>query len=1797
MFEIAIKGCKKTVSWAIAVTLALTVSIPFYPPTPAEAASAVVPRVFSAPEELGTMVTTPNTLHSAYGVEDGRDVLYTTVTGSASSPAIFSVVDLKSYTLLREFQLEGGGQSWGHVLDSQGNVYIASGPKLFVYSPATRKVASLGTVPGAGTLYNLVVDEKDVVYGGAYPTGKVFKYDPAQKAITNYEPFTADAGYAKTIEYYKGELYVGEGSKGALYKMNPATGAKTQIPLPPNDVFDAAHAPMVYTMNIAGHYLFILMSSTPNTLLIYDLEKQQFLADKIISNYRGMFVSPERNGKVYFPANGEFQTFDLATEEIKPTGLAFGTYLRNSEWVDIGDPELPGKSLVTVMFGGQVVASNFESMQVKTLTPVVSGTPVSIQSLIFGPDRLLYTSGYQGTYAARYNIETAEKELFNMGQSEGMIAWEDKVIFGEYPAAYIHELDTKQPLLRGENPKKIHEIGSSQDRPFALETGEGKLFVGTVPKIGLLGGALSVYDGSKWETYRNLIQDQSIMGLVYRDGKLYGSTTVWGGLDIAPTDSEAKMFVWDVAKKELITTFTPDIAQAGGKKAKAIGNLSFGPDGLLWGAAYGTIFAIDPVTYKTVKQKEIVPTDWVYDHVWTPVKLQWDAEGILYTTLGSKLVAIDTKTMAHTVIPGTKTNLMALGPDGNLYYSEASMLKRVKVKKEQPPVYADVEIPVMNGSFEQVNADGTIPGWESFGQRNAAADYQVSQEKANHGSKSLRLTDTSAAAEAGVISIPFSVEPGFEYTAKSDIYLDKGRTIFAMKFYDADGKEISLSPAPAVYHTGPSKTWKTAEFSSMAPAGAVTAKLVLFCSTAWETDSYYDNVRVVKLTPSDAPPTGPALQQLDVPNPGFEHVNTDGTIPGWTIRDPQTLKDKTKSDIKLSDAVVKDGLNSLYLLDNDTTLTVAADGDLIPVAEGVTYTIAADVYRTDPPAGRSSNRPYVQIRYYNEAKKEMTPVAGTTMSLEATAALKQWDTLSFSNTAPKGAKYIGIKLVSSAAFVASAYYDNVTLSTVVAPEKRTAFQLDSTPLSHTAEGTNLSFRARATLDSTIVVKENGRTVATAAGAGENSPVTVTVPAPAAGNHRYTVYANMEGYGKSAAMSLPSVTVHPLSDLQLSASRLAMSPGQSAAVVAKAVYGHIVYDITPQLALSAGPEGVVTIAGNTVTAAADGQVALTASYGGHSKEVTVSVSSPILDSIGIELSKAQVAKGESVTAQVYGLYKSAGSDQAERRPLSGGVTLTAEPANLVTIDNMTVTGMAEGNTVVKAVYAGHEAFASLQIAKTGEPGPVDPTDPTNPTDSSVPESITMALSGTQLEVGQTVTATVYGYYTGMSAGLPLSDGVALSPLSEGIVRVNGLSLTGIGSGSTVVTAVYKGIAASTIIKVKAPVPYVPPTAPSVPAPEPEKEMPKGRLNVTDEQLKPQDGKATIALGPETNEVLLPIRAAELLKDGVLEISSQSVTLQVPAALLAEVADKLGASGDRSARIALNAKVLSEQQIAQIAAKIQGDSSLAGIRPAGSMIQLELAVVTADGKRTPYSSFTQPVRVRIAIGKDSDARLLGIYYIGENGKLEYVGGRRSGDALEAELSHFSTYAVLKYERSYADVPAAHWANEAIRTLSAKHVVEGVTSTDFAPSQTLTRAQFVTMLVRAFGIGEAEKSANAFADIRESDWYYASVQAAVKSGIVQGVDAGRFDPNAAVTREQMAVMLVRAWESVSGALTEKNDLAAFQDAPQVSGWAAREIGIAVQRGWMQGQGDGRLAPLSGATRAESAQMLVNVMERAYK
>lgn len=176
-------------------------------------------------------------------------------------------------------------------------------------------------------------------------------------------------------------------------------------------------------------------------------------------------------------------------------------------------------------------------------------------------------------------------------------------------------------------------------------------------------------------------------------------------------------------------------------------------------------------------------------------------------------------------------------------------------------------------------------------------------------------------------------------------------------------------------------------------------------------------------------------------------------------------------------------------------------------------------------------------------------------------------------------------------------------------------------------------------------------------------------------------------------------------------------------------------------------------------------------------------------------------------------------------------------------------------------------------------------------------------------------------------------------------------------------------------------------------------------------------------------------------------------------------------------------------------------------------------------------------------------------------------------------------------YSDVPAGHWAEESIRRATELGLFEGVGGGKFGRGQPITRAQFVTALGRLFRWETVEPTGKAFTDVGRERWYCAAVETALKNGAV--VAAGRtFRPTEKLTREEMAVMLVRGLGYASLAGTADRYGSPFTDVAVSRGF----ITLAYDMGIMGGIGDGKFAPEATATREQAAAVLVRVYDRLY-
>lgn len=175
-------------------------------------------------------------------------------------------------------------------------------------------------------------------------------------------------------------------------------------------------------------------------------------------------------------------------------------------------------------------------------------------------------------------------------------------------------------------------------------------------------------------------------------------------------------------------------------------------------------------------------------------------------------------------------------------------------------------------------------------------------------------------------------------------------------------------------------------------------------------------------------------------------------------------------------------------------------------------------------------------------------------------------------------------------------------------------------------------------------------------------------------------------------------------------------------------------------------------------------------------------------------------------------------------------------------------------------------------------------------------------------------------------------------------------------------------------------------------------------------------------------------------------------------------------------------------------------------------------------------------------------------------------------------------------FTDVSRGQWFYDAVSFVYWRDLMDGVTSTQFAPDATTTRAMVVQILYRMAG-SPTVRGSSPFYDVSNGAWYADAVIWAEANDIVNGMTTTTFAPNTAVTREQLATMLYRyaQYRHYNTSAGENTNILSYYDANHISEYAFSALQWACGEGIMDGTGTGYLSPQGQATRAQLAAMLM--------
>ncbi|MDF2522711.1 MAG: multidomain protein with s-layer y region, glug motif, ig motif, i-set domain, pkd domain [Clostridiales bacterium] len=282
--------------------------------------------------------------------------------------------------------------------------------------------------------------------------------------------------------------------------------------------------------------------------------------------------------------------------------------------------------------------------------------------------------------------------------------------------------------------------------------------------------------------------------------------------------------------------------------------------------------------------------------------------------------------------------------------------------------------------------------------------------------------------------------------------------------------------------------------------------------------------------------------------------------------------------------------------------------------------------------------------------------------------------------------------------------------------------------------------------------------------------------------------------------------------------------------------------------------------------------------------------------------------------------------------------------------------------------------------------------------------------------------------------------------------------------------------------------------------------------------------------------------------------------------------------------------------------QGDKSLLpadvkealGSRP---LVQITLAV---DGQQVEWNNQNAPVTVSIpytpAAAELQDPEHITVWYIDGSGNAAPVYNGKYNPTtgkVTFTTTHFSFYAVAYVQKTFKDLESITWAKKSIEVLASKGIISGTSKDEFTPASSITRADYLMLLVKTLGL-TAEVNSN-FDDVERGMYYYEAIGIARKLGITDGIGNNRFNPKDMISRQDMMVMTARALEKLKKLKLAGTShiLDKFNDKSKIAKYANESLEALVREGLVTGSGD-IINPCSNTTRAEAAVFLHRIYNK---
>jgi hypothetical protein len=267
--------------------------------------------------------------------------------------------------------------------------------------------------------------------------------------------------------------------------------------------------------------------------------------------------------------------------------------------------------------------------------------------------------------------------------------------------------------------------------------------------------------------------------------------------------------------------------------------------------------------------------------------------------------------------------------------------------------------------------------------------------------------------------------------------------------------------------------------------------------------------------------------------------------------------------------------------------------------------------------------------------------------------------------------------------------------------------------------------------------------------------------------------------------------------------------------------------------------------------------------------------------------------------------------------------------------------------------------------------------------------------------------------------------------------------------------------------------------------------------------------------------------------------------------------------------------------------------------------ELNMYTTQGQRqVPITNFGNSfVEVSLPYTPlpHEDRDSIVVYFVGNDGQLKIIPNGfydESTGLVTFRTNHFSAFMIgYNPVNMFTDVNENHWAYRGIRQAASRGLIMGHSDGSFRGDESVTRAQFVQMMVNLLGLNTGSVSGFVYNDVTSDMWFYGTVGAAKNAGLLNGiVFDGVFNANQPITRLEMADILAKIVHRQRIRPVNNYVIENFVDYDDIHPSARNNVLMAVNAGILNGNGmgDGRFNGEGFVTRAQATVIMITLVQR---